>query len=128
MPVKFLLLINLLFWIGIPLDNKQSDSAVKAWIEIEGEVQNISISAKLQNLSDQTIAVDYILKTKKEGRSGNSNMIQRGKCISQSQKTISLSESRMNLTRKDDLMISLMIYHNNKLIAQDSVVFHGDNR
>lgn len=100
---------------------------MKAWIEIEGEIKNLTLSAKFKNESSNTIAINYVLKTKKEGRSGNSTSTQKGKCISSKNKQLTLSEVRLNLSKKDNLFVSLFVYHNKQLVAQDSVVLHGDN-
>ncbi|MCT4601295.1 MAG: hypothetical protein N4A59_00140 [Marinifilum sp.] len=102
-------------------------SKMKAWIELEGEISNLSVCAKFENLGEQTVTIDYLLKTEKKGRSGNSSTSQRGKCISQINKILSLSEARMSLSTKDNLLVRLYVYHNKQLVAQDSVVLHGDN-
>ncbi|PXX98863.1 hypothetical protein DF185_15930 [Marinifilum breve] len=100
---------------------------MKAWIEIEGEIKNLTLSAKFKNEDGKTIAINYVLKTKKEGRSGNSTSTQKGKCISSKNKQLTLSKVRLNLSKKDNLFVSLIVYHNKQLVAQDSVVLHGDN-
>jgi len=127
MPVKIIILFSLFFCLDSNQINIQNSSIVKAWIEIEGEIQNLSVNAKLQSSKVQAMTFSYVLKTNKKGRSGSSNTIQKGKCIAQNNKIISLSESRMNLTKKDNLVVRLLVYHDNKIVAQDSVVFHGDN-
>jgi len=100
---------------------------MKAWIEIEDEIKNLTVSAKFQNEGIKAIAINYVLKTKKEGRSGSSISTQQGKFISPINKQYRLSEVRVNLSKKDDLSVKLFVYHNKQLVAQDSVVLHGDN-
>ncbi|NOU60012.1 hypothetical protein [Marinifilum caeruleilacunae] len=100
---------------------------MKAWIELEGEINNLSVCAKFTNYQDQTITIDYVLRTKKVGRSGDTSTSQKGKSIAPTNKILALSEARMNLSRKDNLFVKLFVYHNKKLVAQDSVVLHGDN-
>jgi hypothetical protein len=101
---------------------------MKAWIELEGEINNLLICAKVSNETDKSITIDYVLDTKKNGRLGKSLTSQKGKCIVQANKVLSLSEARLNLSKKDELYINLSVYHNKKLVAQDSVVLHGYNQ
>ncbi len=118
---------SLLFLIINVTAAQSEQDEMKAWIEIEGEIKNLTLSAKFKNEGSKTIAINYVLKTKKEGRSGNSTSIQKGKCVSPINKQLTLSEVRMNLSQKDNLFVSLFVYHNKQLVAQDSVVLHGDN-
>lgn len=125
--LKFKIIVCLAFCFIGSINAKNQTKEFKTWIKIEGEINNLSVSAKFQNNSNTTIAVDYILKIDKQSRVGNSSTLQKGKCISKDGNTISLSNSRMNLSVKDNLYVSLSVYHNKRLIAQDSIVFHGDN-
>ncbi len=100
---------------------------VKASIEIEGEVQNLSVKANLHNYGNKAISLSYILEVKKKGRTGYSNTLQKGALVAVEKRITTLSESRMNLSKSDELMAKLLIYHDYKIVAQDSVVFHGDN-
>jgi hypothetical protein len=101
--------------------------SVKAWIEFEGEIHNLSLKARLQNNGEQALALNYVLKLKKDGRTGDSSTLQKGSFIALAHKITSLSESRMNLKKDDELTASLLVYHNKLIIAQDSVVFHRYN-
>ncbi|RUT80032.1 hypothetical protein [Ancylomarina longa] len=127
MIIKHLIILYSFLLIGVSQTNLLDGKQIKAWIEMEGEVSNLTLTAKLQNLGSKLINLDYILKTEKNGRSGHSSTIQKGKVISEKLTILSLSESRVNLLRNDNLIVSLKVYHNNLLIAQDSVVLHGDN-
>lgn len=100
---------------------------VRAWIDIEGKVQNLYVRAKLQNNGDKSLSLNYVLEVTKKSHSGSSNSLQKGTFIAPVDKIISLSESRMNLRKGDELTAKLLIYHHNVIVAQDSVVFHGDN-
>lgn len=112
-------------FVGISIQD--SKEKIKAWIEIKGEVANLSITANLLNTDEQISNVDYFLTTEKKGLSGRSSTSQSGRCISIKNKNITLSESRLNLSRNDVLTVRLKVYHNKMVVAQDSVVFHGDN-
>ena len=107
--------------------NTQISPQVKAWIEIERKVQFFFISAKLQNQTCKVLNLDYVLETRKEGGFNSSNTVQKGKCISQNQRIISLSESGINLNRKENLIASLEVFCEGRMIARDLVVFQGDN-
>jgi len=107
--------------------NTQISPQVKAWIEIERKVQFLFVSAKLQNHTSRVLALDYILETGKEGGCNHSKMVQKGKCISQKNIIMSLSESGMNLNPKENFIISLLVFYNDRIIARDLVVFQGDN-
>jgi hypothetical protein len=112
-------------FVGISIQD--SKEKIKAWIEIKDEVANLSITANLLNTDEQISNVDYFLTTEKKGLSGSTSTSQSGKCISIKNKNITLSESRLNLSRNDVLTVRLKVYHNKMVVAQDSVVFHGDN-
>ncbi len=100
---------------------------VRAWIDIEGEAQNMLVKANVQNYGNKALSLSYILKVTKKGRAGCSNTMQKGAFIATEMSITSLSESSMNLSKSDELMAKLLIYHDNMIVAQDSVVFHGDN-
>lgn len=120
-------MFGILLFLIVNVSATQSvQNEMKAWIEIEGEIKNLTVYAKFKNEGSKTIAINYVLKTTKKGRSGNSTSTQKGKCISPINKQLTLSEVRMNLSPKDNLFVSLFVYHNKRLIAQDSVVLHGD--
>jgi hypothetical protein len=112
-------------FVGISIQD--SKEKIKAWIEIKDEVANLSITANLLNTDEQISNVDYFLTTEKKGLSGSTSTSQSGKCISIKNKNITLSKTRLNLSRNDVLTVRLKVYHNKMVVAQDSVVFHGDN-
>lgn len=122
---KIIIAITLCFSINTLKFNQEF--SVKAWIDIEGKVQNLFVKAKFQNNGDKSLSLRYILEVTKKGHSGSSNSLQRGAFIAPVDKIISLSEARMNLRKGDELIAKLLIYHQNMIVAQDSVVFHGDN-
>lgn len=122
---KIIIAITVCFSINIVKLNQEFP--VRAWIDIEGEVQNLYVRAKLQNNGDKSLSLSYILEVTKKSHSGSSNSLQKGTFIAPVDKIISLSESRMNLRKGDELIAKLLIYHQNTIVAKDSVVFHGDN-
>ena len=124
---KISLIFTFVFCIStIVLGQSNNGIKLKAWIEIEGKLHNLLVAARLQNQGKPISSIDYVLKTKKEGRIGNSSTVQKGKCIIQNKNILSLSEARVNLTQSDRLIVNLLIYKNDTLIAQDSVVFQGE--
>ena len=100
---------------------------VKAWIEIEKKVQFLFVSAKLQNFCSKVLTLDYILEARKEGGCNHCQTVQKGKCISQNQNIILLSKSGINLHQKENLIVSLKIFYDGRIIARDLVVFQVDN-
>ncbi|MGQ1909417.1 hypothetical protein ACT3CE_06475 [Marinifilum sp. RC60d5] len=125
--LRFKIIVCLIFCLVGSINAGNQIKEFKTWITIEGKINNLNISAEFQNNSNNTMVVDYILKINKQSRVASSSTLQKGKCISKGGNTISFSESRMNLSAMDNLYVSLFVYHNKRLIAQDSVVFHGDN-
>ncbi|MBL4559986.1 MAG: hypothetical protein COC06_02145 [Bacteroidales bacterium] len=107
--------------------NIEKQLPVKVWIDIEGELPNLSLKAMLLNNGDKDLSLSYVLKITKKGRLGESNSLQKGAFIAAQNKITSLSESRMNLRKGDKLIARLLVYHDKIIVAQDSVVFHGDN-
>lgn len=105
----------------------QISSRIKVWIEIERKVQFFVISAKLQNYTSLVLTLDYILETRKECGSNSSHTVQKGKCVAQNHTIISLSKSGMNLNQKENLIVSLLVFYDERIIARDFVVFQGDN-
>lgn len=103
------------------------ESCVRVWIDIEGEVQNLSLKANLMNNGNQVLSLNYVLNVTKKGRSGETNSLQKGAFVVANNKIIFLSEARMHLRKGDELIAKLLIYHDEVIVAQDSVVYHGDN-
>jgi len=112
--------ISVLGMVTTPEEHK-----VKAWIELEGELDSMSIRAKIANSSSDNLALNYVIETYTRDRVKKKETLQRGKCISPKQSVVSLSESRMNLRRTDELCVQIKILRDNKLVAVDSVVFRG---
>jgi hypothetical protein len=125
MFLKIIIAITMCF--SINTVKLHQEFPVRAWIDMEGKVQNLNVMAKLQNNGDKSLSLSYILEVTKKSHSGSSNSLQKGTFIAPVDKIISLSESRMNLRKGDELIAKLLIYHQNMIVAQDSVVFHGDN-
>jgi len=121
----FKLLIFFHFFTVLGMVSNPSEDKVKAWIELEGELDSLSIRAKIANTSSDNLALHYVIETHTRNRVKKKNTLQRGKCISPKQSVLSLSESRMNLRGTDELCVQIKILKDNKLVAVDSVVFRS---
>ncbi|MBN2595281.1 MAG: hypothetical protein JXR82_00680 [Marinifilaceae bacterium] len=100
---------------------------VEASIVIESEVQNHLLKANVKNIGSNALTLRYIFVVTKNGVAGTSKTTQKGTFTVLEKNISSLSESRINLRKGDKLMAKLLIYQDNMIVAQDSVVFHGDN-
>ncbi|PKQ64310.1 hypothetical protein BZG02_05700 [Labilibaculum filiforme] len=100
---------------------------VKAWVEVGDKMHCQSLKANIENQGEETFSLRYVFELSKKGASGNSNSIQKGSFILLGGTITTLSESGMNLMKSDRLTAKLFIYHDKVIVAQDSVVLHGDN-
>ena len=123
--IKSIVLIVLCICINVLGVDKEVP--IEVWIDIEGELHDLSLKAKLLNNGDKVLSLSYVFKVTKKGRLGESNYLQKGAFIAAENKITSLSESRMNLRKGDELIARLLVYHDRVMVAQDSVIFHGEN-
>lgn len=98
---------------------------IKAWIELEGELDSLSIRAKIANMSSDNLTLNYVIEIYSRNRVNKKKTLQRGKCISPKKSVVSLSESRMNLRGTDELCVQIKVLKDDKIVAIDSVVFRG---
>jgi len=123
MIFKFLIFFHFFSVLGLVSTPKAHK--VKAWIELEGELNSMFVRAKIANSSSDNLALNYVIETYSRNRVKKQNTLQRGKCISRKQSVVSLSESRMNLRGTDELCVLIKVLKDDKLVAVDSVVFRG---
>ena len=101
-------------------------SQVMARLELNRLGPVLVMEATVQNLSEKIEAVDYMLETYKLGVSGDSYTTQKGKCKIVPLQCLLVSQSRVSAKAIVKLKIKIKILQENIIIAQDSVVFHGD--
>jgi hypothetical protein len=122
MIFKFLILfhfINIFGGYTAPKEDK-----IKAWIEIEGQLDALRIRAKIENTSQENIFLNYEIEMYNRSRIKNQRTLQKGKFLALKKSIIALSESRMNIRITEELCVQIKVFENNKVIAIDSVVFH----
>jgi len=121
----FKLLIFFHFFSVLGVESTPNEHKIKAWIELEGELDSLSIRAKIVNKGTDNLTLNYVIETHHRDRVKKQRTLQRGKCISQKQSVVALSESRMNLRRTEELCVQIKILKDDKIVAIDSVVFRG---
>ena len=97
---------------------KQDD--IKAWIEIEGELNSLSIRAEIENASQENVFLNYELEIHSHSRIKNKMTLQKGKILALKGSIISLSESRMNAKSTEELCVLIKVLKDNELVAIDS--------
>lgn len=101
------------------------EAKVKAWIEIEGELDTMAIRAVIENTSDENMFLNYEFETYNHSRIKNRKTLQRGKLVSLKESIIELSEARLNLKLTQQLCVRIKVLKDNEVVASDSVVFQG---
>ena len=123
MIYKFLIIFQFIGFFAVAPSSK--DAKVKAWIEIEGELDTISIKAVIENISDQNMFLTYELETYNQSRIKNRKTLQKGKFRSLKDSVTELKEARLNLRSTQKLCVRITVLKDNKIVASDSVVFKG---
>ncbi len=101
------------------------DGKVKAWIEIEGELNSLSVRAVIENLSEENMFLNYELEMHNRSRIKNKKTLQRGKFMALRGAIIELSEARLNARSTKQLCVQITVLKDNEVIAVDSVIFQG---
>jgi len=123
MIYKLLILFQFFGFLAIAPSSK--NDKVKARIEIEGELDTMAVRAVIENLSDENMLLNYELEMHNRSRIKNKKTLQRGKLMALKESVIELSEARLNLRSTQQLCVQIKVLKDNKIIASDSVVFHG---
>ncbi|MRT92840.1 hypothetical protein [Ancylomarina sp. 16SWW S1-10-2] len=126
MIYKFLIIFQLIGFLSIVPSSEEAK--VKAWIEIEGELDTMSIRALIENDSDQNMFLSYELETYNYSRIKDKKTLQKGKFRSLKESITDLKESRLNLRSTQKLCVRIRVLNDNKIVASDSVVFQGVSR
>jgi hypothetical protein len=93
---------------------------------VQNQDKMLEINGTFYNAHDDEIIVHYKLTVIKLGHSTSSSD-QSGNCKVNGKSQVVLSKSTMNLNIEDIYRISLKVYLNNQLIAEDSKTLYGDN-
>ena len=101
------------------------EGKVRARIEIEGELNALSVRAVIENLSEENMFLNYELEMHNRSRIKNQKTLQKGKLMALRGAIIEISEARLNVRSTKQLCVQITILKDNKIIAIDSVVFQG---
>jgi len=101
-------------------------SEVKAWLHLYRSGPVLVMEANVQNYTEKIKEVDYVLETYKLGVSGNSFTTQKGRCRLAPLKSRLVSQCRVSVQASVKLKVKIKVLQENIIIAQDSIVFHGD--
>jgi len=101
------------------------DGKVKAWIEIEGELDTMAVRAIIENASDENMFLNYELQVHSRSRIKNQKTLQKGKLMALRGAIIELSEAKLNLRSTQEMCVLIKVLKDNKIIASDSVIFRG---
>lgn len=118
------LFIFLQFICVIGLKTSSEEHNVKAWIEIEGELNALSVRAKIKNNSTENLFLNYEIEMHSRSRIKNQKTLQKGKLFAMKESVINLGESRLNVKRTEELCVLIKVLHDSEVVAVDSVIFH----
>jgi hypothetical protein len=121
----FRLLILFQFISVLGGESAPKQDKINAWIEIEGELNLLSIRARIENASQENVFLNYELEMHSHSRIKNKKTLQKGKILVLKGAIIALSESRMNARSTEELCVRIKVLKDNKVVALDSVVFHA---
>ncbi len=123
MIYQLLILFQFIGFFTAPLASEEGK--VKARIEIEGELNALSVRAVIENLSEENMFLNYELEMHKLSRIKNQKTLQKGKLMALRGAIIEISEARLNVRSTKQLCVQITILKDNKVVAVDSVVFQG---
>lgn len=123
MIYKLLILFQFIGFLALPTTTEEGK--VKAWIEIEGELNTLSVRAIIENLSEENMFLNYKLEMHNRSRIKNQKTLQRGKIMALRGSVFELSEVRLNARSTERLCVQITVLKDNRVIAVDSVIFQG---
>lgn len=95
----------------------------RAWIEVEYKGPYLKIRAFCFNNTSEDEVLRYKLEATKSGKSGTANIFQAGSVHIPSQEKRCLSKVTLGVSPKDHYQITLEVYKDGKLAAEDSVFY-----
>lgn len=104
---------------------------VKAKIEIEQVEDVLSIVAMVENLKSEYKNISFILYVSKTNKTNTNkaNNSQDGRATLEPLQKTSLSSTRINIDKTDQIMIALFIYdENNVVIGKDKIMIGGEQK
>ena len=123
MIYQLLILFQFIGFFAAP--SASEEGKVKARIEIEGELNSLSVRAVIENLSEENMFLNYELEMHNRSRIKNQKTLQKGKLMALRGAIIEISEARLNVRSIKQLCVQITVLKDNKIVAVDSVVFQG---
>jgi len=102
---------------------EKEEKAYKAWIAIKYKDSYLKIRAFCFNDTSENQVLRYKLEAKKSGKSGIAETFQAGSVHIPSQEKKCLSQSTLSVSPTDHYQITLEVYKDGKLVAEDSVFY-----
>lgn len=94
-----------------------------AWIAIEYKDSYLKIRPFCFNNTSEDEVLRYKLEVRKNGKGGTANISQSGSVCIPSQEKKCLSKVTLRVSPKDHYQITLEVYKDGKLVAEDSVFY-----
>ena len=107
--------------ISAPMAKEEKD--YEAWIEIEYEDSYLKIKPFCFNNTSEDQVLRYKLEARKSGKSGTAKSFQAGSVHIPSQEKKCLSQSTLSVSPTDHYQITLEVYKDGKLVAEDLVFY-----
>ncbi|RZT95905.1 hypothetical protein EV201_0533 [Ancylomarina subtilis] len=123
MICKFLILFHFLSVFG--LNSAPKEHQIKAWVEIEGELDALSVKAKIENTGEKNVFLNYELETFSRSRIKKQKTLEKGKILALKRSVYALSESRLNVRTTEELCVKIKVLLDDQIVALDSVIFQG---
>ncbi len=118
--MRLIFKIVLFIFIALPLTTEASDNYT-AWLDTETDNSLLKIQGKFINKTTEAMNVTYKLTTERTGKSGTSATTQSGEHTAEPGDTLSLSRVSVNITPDDCYTLTLEVFSNDELIAEERV-------
>ncbi len=123
----FLILVSIIsFSVVTAFAQEQRENLVnyKTQIVVKNTKQKLNITGNFINNTGDSIAIQYLLVTKKTGDSGSTSSTQKGNVEVKGNEEKILSKVTLNIVKDDTYFIKLFTYSGNKEIGRDSVLYN----
>ena len=107
------------------LNSAPKEHQIRAWVEIEGELDALSVKAKIENTGEKNIFLNYELEMFSRSRIKKKKTLEKGKILALKRSVYALSESRLNVRTTEELCIKIKVLLDDQIVALDSVIFQG---
>lgn len=112
--------ITFFILLALPLTTETSDNYT-AWLDTGTGNSLLKIQGKFINNTSTAMDITYKLTTKRAGKAGTSATKQSGEHTAEPGDTLSLSIVSLNITPEECYTLTLEVFSDDELIAEDSV-------